>query len=80
MHNDSMCAIEAGAVLARDVIVEVIIRRLFRGGIGAMEAVRASLRGVDDRRCERRFGSMIATKLGRTRGEPVAEIATLMVV
>lgn len=64
MRSDAMCAIEAGAVLARDVIVEVIIRRLFRGGIGAMMAVRASLRGVDNRRCERRFDSMVATKVG----------------
>ena len=50
-----------GAVLARD---ELIIRRLFRRGIGALEAVRASLRGVDDSRCARRFGGIDEAKFG----------------
>ena len=66
-----------GAVLVRDVIVEVIIRRLFRREISAMEVVRASLRGVYDRRCECRFAGMTDRNTVRRRCDNRGEIGAM---
>ena len=65
-----------GAVLARD---EWIIRCLFRRGIGAMVAVRASLRGVDDRRYECRFAGMTDRNTVRRRCDNRGEIGAMCV-